>query len=524
MNSKPVLRVLGVAALALLIGAIGTSGLAAGLPSSQVRWVSAASDADIGGAFAKARAENKPVLLYWGATWCPPCNQLKATLFNRQDFAALSKSFVAVHVDGDRPGAQKLGQRFNVRGYPTLVLLKADGSELTRLPGEVEASQVLELLQQGLSGGRPVKAVLADWRAAKPISAAEWRALAFYSFETDGEQLLGRQDAASLLAELAPASAPAGAETSTRLWLKAVAASDEGKGLKADDALRARVRAVLVDPAQARLHADVLVNSAPEMVRALADTPAGRQAQVELFDPVLRRLEADASLSRGDRLSALVARLELARIERPRKDTQPGLPAALLAEVREHVAAVDREIADPYERQAVIPYAAYALERAGLLAEGEALLRANLARSHSPYYLMSQLGSLMRKQGRHDEALSWYAQAFDKSVGPATRLQWGAGYLQALVDLAPADGARIEAVATRLFDEAGRDEGAFHMRSANSMKRVGRALLAWNREGRHDASMKRLQTRLQATCRKVDAADGRRRGCEELLKPAASAG
>ncbi|MBC7620859.1 MAG: thioredoxin family protein, partial [Candidatus Saccharibacteria bacterium] len=71
--------------------------------------------------FAKARADNKPVFLYWGAVWCPPCNQIKATVFNRPDFIAKSKAFVPVYLDGDTPGAQKLGAQFKVRGYPTTI-------------------------------------------------------------------------------------------------------------------------------------------------------------------------------------------------------------------------------------------------------------------------------------------------------------------------------------------------------------------------------------------------------------------
>ena len=38
----------------------------------QIAWLGAASDADIERAFAQARGENKPLLLYWGAKWCPP--------------------------------------------------------------------------------------------------------------------------------------------------------------------------------------------------------------------------------------------------------------------------------------------------------------------------------------------------------------------------------------------------------------------------------------------------------------------
>jgi hypothetical protein len=52
-------------------------------------------------------------------------------VFNRQDFISLSQMFVPVYLDGDTPGAQKLGAQFKVRGYPTMILFKPDGTELT---------------------------------------------------------------------------------------------------------------------------------------------------------------------------------------------------------------------------------------------------------------------------------------------------------------------------------------------------------------------------------------------------------
>jgi thiol-disulfide isomerase/thioredoxin len=498
---------------------------APGLPSTNVAWLPAAADADIERAFAQARAEKKPVLLYWGATWCPPCNQLKATFFNRQDFAALSRSFVAVHVDGDRPGAQKLARRFKVSGYPTVVLFGADGTELTRLPGEADVEQVMGVLQLGLSGGRPVKAVLADALAGKPLGANEWRLLAFYSWDTDDQQLLPKAEVPATLVRLAVASAAAPGgdnETSTRLWLKALAASDEGQGVKPDAALRERVQRVLADPAQSRAQMDSLTNGAADIVKVLeVDGGPGRVALVAAFDNTLKRLQADTTLSRGNRLDALISRIQLARLDVPKDSVQVKLPEPLLQDVREFIARADREITDGYERQAVITAAGYALGLAGLWAESDAVLKANLAKSHSPYYLMSQLGSNARKLGHTAEALRWHGQAFEKGEGPATRLQWGSGYLSALVDLAPKDAARIERLAAQLLAEAARDEGAFEGRSVRSLQRVSTKLLAWAGDGKQAAVMRRLQTQLAGVCAKVDTAEGQRAACDGLLKPAA---
>ena len=296
-----------------LLAALAATGIpsraATTLPSTNVAWIPAAADADIARSFARAKAEGKPVLLYWGASWCPPCNQLKSTLFNRQDFAVQSRSFVAVHVDGDRLGAQKLGARFKVIGYPTVILFRPDGAEITRLPGDVDAPKLMALLQAGLAGGKPVKEILAGARAGARLSANEWRMLAFYSWETDQAQLVAKEELPALLQELAMKSAAADQETGTRLWLKALAASKDGNGVKPDAALRERVRKVLADPALARGQLDVLAGSVADIARALSpdDDPA-RAAWAAAFDAALARLQADATLSRGDRVSALAAR------------------------------------------------------------------------------------------------------------------------------------------------------------------------------------------------------------------------
>ena len=140
-----------------------------------------------------------------------------------------------------------------------------------------------------------------------------------------------------------------------------------------------------------------------------------------------------------------------------------------------------------------------------------------MAKSHSPYYLMSQLAGNARKLGKTDEALSWYEQAWDKSVGPATRLQWGASYIGALVDLTPQDSARIEKAAARIFNEAGKDAGALHDRSARSLQRIGKKLAGWNADGKHAAAMKRLQAKVDALCARSGGAE--REMCRGLLAP-----
>jgi thioredoxin-related protein len=508
-----------VALAGALLGLAPAARAVDGKPSANVDWQEAASDADIEHAFAAARAQRKPVLLYWGAVWCPPCNQLKATLFNRQDFAERSKSFVAVHLDGDAPGAQKLGTRFKVVGYPTMILFSPEGKELTRLPGEADAPQVMQVLQLGLASGRPVAEVLADARAGKALPGSEWRLLAFYSWDTDESALVPAAERGAVLRKLAAGCPAAEAEACTRLMLKSLVDDEEKSPRTADAATRERVAKLLADPPRSRALMDVLTNFAPELVTALAPASgAERQRLVAALDAALVRLQSDTTLSRADRMTALYARIDLARIDQ-KDQVHPKLPAALVKEARECAAQADKEITNSFERQAVIPEASQVLANVGLFAESDALLKASLDKSHSPYYLMSELGANARKEGRTAEALHWYQQAFDKSEGPATRLQWGQSYLNALVDLAPQDAKRIEDVARTLIGEAAAQPNAFYERSARSLERMGKKLVGWNAGGRHQAAIDRLQAQLQGVCGKLPAGEPQRATCEGLLKP-----
>ena len=104
-----------------------------------------------------------------------------------------------VYIDGDAKGAQKLGTRFNVSGYPTMVLFTPDGREITRLPGEVEADRYMQVLALGMDGARPVQGDAdggAGGRMRPPrLRPEDWRMLAWYSWVTDEKQLVAETSA-----------------------------------------------------------------------------------------------------------------------------------------------------------------------------------------------------------------------------------------------------------------------------------------------------------------------------------------
>lgn len=120
----------------------------------------------------EARASGKPVVVDFGAVWCPPCNLLGAEIFHNVDHKATLDGFLLVEIDVDRPESWALKDRYEVGGYPTVVAVDGDGEVIDRLVGYPGEAPTLAWLQ-GLSGVAPLSEA-PDPTTLSPSEAGQW--------------------------------------------------------------------------------------------------------------------------------------------------------------------------------------------------------------------------------------------------------------------------------------------------------------------------------------------------------------
>jgi protein disulfide-isomerase len=101
---------------------------------------------DFSKAQAQAKAEKKLVLMdFNGSDWCPPCKALRSNVLTSKAFLDFAKdNLVLVDVDFPRrkqqteelkKANQALSKKFDIEGYPTVIVLNGDGKELKKMVG-----------------------------------------------------------------------------------------------------------------------------------------------------------------------------------------------------------------------------------------------------------------------------------------------------------------------------------------------------------------------------------------------------
>jgi len=479
---------------------------------------------DLDAAFAAARTADKPVFLYWGAEWCPPCAQIKTTIFSKREFQQRSRLFVPVYLDGDTPSAQKYGERFGVVGYPTMILFKPDGTEITRLPGGVDVARYATILDVALADARPVSDILAAARSGGAVTSNDWKLLAYYSWSTDAGHVLpaDRQlDTFRALAHRCPAELPAECARFFFDYLgaaAAAAASEPGKpaldGLERADARR-RLLATLPSPAVQAANVDKLLYGARDVIGVLSSDGTPERSQLtRAWSDALDQLGGEARpLSAAEELLRMRARVMLARLDAP----GAPLPPALLDAARQAVARTDAATPAGYPRQAAINAAANLYWEAGLDAEANTLLTAELEKSTAPYYFMLDLADLAEKAGRKQEAVDWLARAYAGATGPATRFQWGYNYLVGMLELTPEDVPGIERAGLAVLGELDGSPDAFYQRTRMRLEQLDGMLLEWGQTGAAARVIETLRARTAEICRKLPEKDAGRANCEKFL-------
>jgi protein disulfide-isomerase len=480
-------------ALALPLAAVGCKQAEA--PSATLATAIAWREGDVSDALAEAKESGKPALLYWGAVWCPPCNQMKSSLFKDPAFIRETQNFIPVYLDGDHKGAQQWGERFGISGYPTVIILRPDGTEITRISSATMASQLPALLKTAAGRTTSTDELLAKANAdPKSLTADDWQVLGAFDWRDDPKHFKDASTARPLLDKLANAAPQPALQRRFALLALVVGTDDKGRLGAADQPkLAPLLSAILASPAEVKANRQELAYDVPITIAALPDAKQ-RDALGKPLIAATDSIFADTTLPIGDRLDSTMASVKLY--------PEGKVPADVLAKVRERAAWADANAKDKLTRQGVIDDAAYLLWDAGDHAGAKKLETAELKRSDQPYYYMSSLSDFAEKEGDKAGAIEWARKAYEASQGPATRVQWAILYSKAVLRNAPGDKAQVAKAANAVVDELGKSPDSYYQRTRVKVAGWGKTLSEWSTAHNGADILAGLKSRMDGVCAK----------------------
>lgn len=487
-------------------------------PVDGINWFAGTVDE----AFAAAAESGKPIYLYWGAEWCPPCHAISATVFKSPEFIERSQLFVPVYLDGDKENAQAAGERFGVRGYPTMIVFDSSGVELTRIPGGIDLEAYANVLDLTLSNTSSASQLTAALMAGEmQLSPAECTLLAYNSWGQDTSILVDLDQADAF--RRMHSACPAGMQTERSIlylaWLEnalnAVEAEEDPVPLSAEQRSEALtvVRSILANEELVKANVFNVLFEGARIAAALTVTgSAERMELVRDYDRAFKTLRSDDSVYMRERIYTLVGKMRFERID----DAEAELSGNLKREIRATSAWADESTPSVYERQPIINALANVLNEAGMDDVAKPLLLAELDRSKQAYYFMPDIADIERRAGNTELAIGWLQKAYEATRGPATRFQWGYYYLSGLLEMAPGDADRIRDTTVAMIREL-HESGGFYQRPKRQLSSLQAELLAWGEANGTDSVLEEIRQAVLSICASAASPD---ESCQTFLERA----
>jgi thioredoxin:protein disulfide reductase len=101
-------------------------------------------------ALERARADARPLLIYFTAAWCAACMELEKTTFKDRRVVAATARFVPLWIDAtddDDQAIQAIKSKLKVVGLPTVVALDTSGQERKRINEFISAQALVTALR-----------------------------------------------------------------------------------------------------------------------------------------------------------------------------------------------------------------------------------------------------------------------------------------------------------------------------------------------------------------------------------------
>lgn len=95
-------------------------------------------------ALAQAKAADKPMILFFHADWCAPCQQMEKTIAKQQVQKALEK-FVFCQIDID--DEKDLSRQYKIKLLPTLMMVSPAEMPVVRHEGSMSLEECLRWLE-----------------------------------------------------------------------------------------------------------------------------------------------------------------------------------------------------------------------------------------------------------------------------------------------------------------------------------------------------------------------------------------
>jgi len=116
-------------ALAILIFSISVS-LGASFPKGSPKF-----HTDYNKAMKEAKSKNKPLLVVFSATWCPPCQANKKDVYPSKAVQRYHDNFVWVYLDTDKKKNADVASNFGVSGIPHIQFVSPKGKTIDKTVG-----------------------------------------------------------------------------------------------------------------------------------------------------------------------------------------------------------------------------------------------------------------------------------------------------------------------------------------------------------------------------------------------------